>query len=272
MNPVGQPFVCSSPEVLRTIVEGLALAGVKASDVVVYERYRGNAENAGLEKWLPEGVRMAWASPAYSDFQQDIEGYDPEHFVDLPMVLRGDDLRNPTATRSYAARFITQQVTKLINVPVLKSHNAAGVTLALKNLSHGLVNNVNRSHDGPQLRIAEFTPAVVAMPVIRRKTVLQILDATKGLYHGGPGIMHDDYVWEHKTVYFATDPVAIDRVGMTMIDAQRKKNKLAPVKAAKTDDVWKSPYRQPEHIDNAGAAGLGESDLAKIDWKSIKLA
>jgi len=83
---------------------------------------------------------MAWASPAYSDFQQDIEGYDPEHFVDLPMVLRGDDLRNPTATRSYAARFITQQVTKLINVPVLKSHNAAGVTLALKNLSHGLVN------------------------------------------------------------------------------------------------------------------------------------
>jgi len=55
MNPVGQPFVCSSPEVLRTIVEGLALAGVKASDVVVYERYRGNAENAGSKKWLPEG-------------------------------------------------------------------------------------------------------------------------------------------------------------------------------------------------------------------------
>ena len=272
MNPVGQPFVCSSPEMLNAIIDGLTSAGVKPTDILVYERYRENAENAGLGRWLPAGVKMAWASPAYSENQLDIAGYDPDHFVELPFAIPGQDLKNPTAIRSFAALFLTRDITKLINVPVLKSHNAAGVTLALKNLSHGLVNNVNRSHQPNALRIAEFTPAVVSMPMIRQKTVLNILDGTKGLFHGGPGIMNDDFVWENKTAYFATDPVALDRIGIGVIEAQRKKNHLRPVGARATDEVWTSPDRQPEHIDNAGKAGLGESDLSKIDLKSIQLA
>jgi uncharacterized protein (DUF362 family) len=271
LNPVGRPFVCSSPEMLRAIVEGLQSAGVKPSNIVVYERYLEIIDDTGLQKWLPEGVRLAHASLKYDGVQQDIDGYDPEHYVELPFTLPGYDVNDKKAIRSYAALFLTQQVDKLINLPVLKSHNGAGVTLALKNLSHGLVNNVCRSHEGPNLRIAEFTPAVVSMPVIRQKTVLNILDATRGLYHGGPGIMRDDFVWEHKTVYFGTDPVAIDRVGLNVIEAQRKKKRLRPVGAYATDELWTSPYRQPEHIDNAGKAGLGEADLAKIDLKAVSL-
>ncbi len=40
----------------------------------------------------------------------------------------------------YELRLAAQDVGKLINLPVLKHHQSAGVTLALKNLSHGLVN------------------------------------------------------------------------------------------------------------------------------------
>ena len=62
------------------------------------------------------------------------------------------------------------------------------MTLALKNLSHGLVNNVCRSHSSSTLNTCgQFIPAVVSMPVIRNKTVLHVLDGVKGLYHGGPG-------------------------------------------------------------------------------------
>ena len=110
------------------------------------------------------------------------------------------------------------------------------------------------------------------MPVIRRKTVLNILDGTKGLYHGGPGIMRNKYVWKHKTAYFATDPVALDVVCRDVIDAQRKKHHLKPVAARVKDGVWTSLDRQPEHIESAGKAGLGESDKAKIELKAIQLA
>jgi hypothetical protein len=271
MSPVGQPFVCSSKEMVNAVIDGVLSAGVKVTNIIVFERYHEIAVNTGLGSWLPPGARLAWAAPAYADYQLGIEGYDPAHFVELPFVIDGQELTNPAAVRSYAATFLTQDITKLINLPSLKSHNAAGVTLCLKNLSHGLVNNVNRSHQTNQLRIAEFTPAVVSMPVIRNKTVLNILDGTKGLYHGGPGIMRDTYVWEHKTVYFGTDPVALDRTGLTVIDEQRKKSGLWPVAAAKTDDIWTVPERQPQHIDNAGKAGLGESDPEKIQLKKLQI-
>ena len=147
MSPVGQPFVCSSPAMLTAVIDGLKSAGVKPTDIIVFERYKEIVDNTGLKNWLPPGVRLAWASPAYSDNQLGIAGYDPEHFVELPFTTVGLSLTDPVAIRSFAATFVSRDIDKLINLPVLKSHNAAGVTLALKNLSHGLVNNVNRSHD-----------------------------------------------------------------------------------------------------------------------------
>jgi uncharacterized protein (DUF362 family) len=206
VNPVGQPHVISSPEVIREIIAGLNSAGVKAKEIVVYDRYRKQFFGAGFDKWLPEGVRTSHAAEDYEEIQHAIEGYDPDHYMDMALMRPGYDVGNLTARRSYAARFITKEVNKLINVPVLKDHQSAGVTLALKNMSHGLVNNVSRSHSTITANACgSFIPAVVSMPVIRNKAVLHILDGIKGFYHGGPGA-RPQFVWEHHTMYFATDP------------------------------------------------------------------
>jgi len=273
VNPVGQPHVCSSSELLNAILQGLQGVGIKPGKITVFERYRGNLENSPYIKWVPPGVRLGYAAAAYEPVQLGIEGYDPDCFVELPFALPGHE-SDKAAFRSHASLFISKDVTKLINLPVLKSHNAAGVTLALKNLSHGLVNNVSRSHDGAELKFNEFIPAVVNMPVIRQKTVLNILDGAKGLFHGGPGItadMAERFVWENKTIYFATDPVALDMIGRKVIEEQREKNHLWPLAEAVTDSTWTSPRRQPQHIEAAGKAGLGEWDLSKIDYRPIKL-
>jgi uncharacterized protein (DUF362 family) len=272
VNPVGAPHVISSPEVLHEIIGGLRLAGVKAKDIVVYDRYRAQFFKAGFDKWLPEGVRHSNAVEDFELVQQAIEGYDPDHYMEMALVLPGQDLNSLTARRSYAARFITKEVNKLVNLPLLKEHQSAGVTLALKNLSHGLVNNVNRSHPTKSLNACgSFIPAVVSMPVIRNKTVLHILDGIKGVYHGGPGA-RPQFVWEHKTIYFATDPVALDRIGWEEIDKQR----LAVGKKILVEDYPDrfSTYvhRQPEHVEIAGALGLGEFDKSKIDLKRLKIA
>ena len=79
------------------------------------------------------------------------------------------------------------QVDKLINLCVLKDHQSAGVTVALKNLSHGLVNNVARSHQNSTLHCTSvFIPAIVDLAPFRQKAVLHIADGVKGVYHGGP--------------------------------------------------------------------------------------
>lgn len=272
VNPVGAPHIISSAEVIYEIVDGLKSAGVKVRDVIVYDRYRRDFLAAGFDKLLPEGVRQSSGSDHYDLVQLDINGYDPEHYLDMALVTPGQDPANPEARRSYVARFLTRDVNKLVNLAVLKDHQSAGVTLALKNLSHGLVNNVYRSHSTPTLNACgTFIPAVVNLPVIRQKTVLNILDGIKALYHGGPG-SDARFVWEHKTLYFATDPVALDRTGWKAIDEKRLQAGMSVVAEAVPDPPLSNFLRrQPEHIEIAGALGLGEWDESRIDLKRLDL-
>ena len=222
-------------------------------------------------KCLPEGVRTSYATEDGDRVQQAIEGYDPDHYMDMALTLPEFTVDNLTARRSYAARFITREVNKLINLPILKDHQSAGITLALKNLSHGLVNNVNRSHSSPSLNACNaFIPAVVAMAVIRNKTVLHILDGVKGVYHGGPGAQ-PQFMWEHYTLYFATDPVALDHVGWDVIDTKRVSVGMKKLLEDTPDQFSTFVHRQPEHVEIAGALGLGEWDRKKIDVRQLKL-
>jgi hypothetical protein len=146
------------------------------------------------------------------------------------------------------------------------------VTLALKTLSHGFVNNVARSHSTKTLNACgAFIPAVVSLPVIRNKAVLNIMDGIKGVYDGGPAA-RPQFVWEHRTMYFATDPVALDRIGWDVIDAKRVSAGMKPLAEAPPDQYSTFVRRQPEHVEIAGALGLGEYDRKKIDLRKIALA
>jgi len=271
VNPVGQPLVISDATVMHEIIAGLEAAGVKRQDIVAYDRYRKQFYSGGFDKWLPEGVRISCATDDVDDTQQNIAGYDPDHYMDMALTLPGFSVDNLTARRSYAAQFITRQVNKLINLPVLKDHQSAGVTLALKNLSHGLVNNVNRSHSSSSLNACNtFIPAVVALPVIRNKTVLNILDGVKGLYNAGPS-GRPEFVWEHHTLYFSTDPVSLDHIGWEVIDAKRESVGMKKLVESLPDKNSTFVHRQPEHVEIAGALGLGVWDREKIDLRKVQV-
>jgi uncharacterized protein (DUF362 family) len=272
LNPVGRPYVVSAPEVFLAIVEGLEMAGVKKNNIVAYDRYKAEFLAAGFDKWLPEGVRWTWGTDKQHPLQLDMEGYDAKEYVDMPLLLPKADAKDPHHRRSYLANFITKDVNKMVNLCMLKHHQSAGVTLALKNLSHGLVNNVSRSHSSPTLNTCgTFIPNIVDHPVIRKKVVLNILDGILGGYHGGPGRKIGKYVWEHKTMYFATDPVALDRTGWKVIDAKRAEVGMKSIAEAKPDADSTFLNMQVEHIEIAATLGLGVYDDKQIEVKNFRL-
>ena len=272
VSPVGGKTLCSDATVLHGILGGLKEAGVAARDVVIYNRYREETLTAGIDKWVPDGVRMEFASAAYNDIQLDMDGYDLEHYMEMALIKPGENWSDPHFRRSYVAKTIARQVNKFINLPVLKHHQSAGVTIALKNMSHGMVNNVNRSHLTPTANACGmFIPSVVSLPVIRQKAVLHICDGVKASYHGGPGA-RQQFVWEHKTMYFATDPVALDKTGWKAIDARREEAGMASIALSKPDNASHFLNCQVEHIEIAGSLGLGEFDDAKIQVKRVKLS
>lgn len=271
VSPVGGPKLCSDATVLHQIINGLEQAGVKRTDIIVFSRYRQEIRETGIDKWLPQGVRWVGASEAYNETQLDMDGYDPDHFMEMALIKPGENANDSHFRRSYVAKVVTQQVNKFINLPVLKHHQSAGVTICLKNMSHGTVNNVNRSHLTPTLNACGvFIPSVVSLPVYRQKATLQICDGVKAMCHGGPSY-RPKYIWEHQTLYFATDPVALDKTGLQVIDAQRAKIGLPSIALSKPDPVSGFLNCQVEHIEIAGQLGLGVFDDKKIEVKHVRV-
>ncbi len=88
--------------------------------------------------FLPVGVRLV----GIENGAFDVSGYDMNVYCQA-------DFFGEWETRSYLAQVVSQEVTKIINVPTLKDHSAAGVTGCLKNLGYGSFNNVARSHHQP---------------------------------------------------------------------------------------------------------------------------
>lgn len=271
VSPVGGPQLSSDASVLRSLIDGLNQAGVSNSNIIVFSRYREEILESGIDKWLPEKVRFDAPSLKYNDVQLDMGGYDEKHFMEMALLKPGDNPNDAHLRRSYVSKIVTSRANKIINLPVLKHHQSAGVTICLKNMSHGFVNNVNRSHLTPTLNACGvFIPSVVSLPVIREKVVLHVVDAVKASYHGGPG-GKPKYFWEPKTLLFGTDPVALDKTGLKMIDAQRQRVGMPSIALSKPDKDSHFLNAQVEHIEIAGMLGLGEFDDKKIQVSQVRL-
>ncbi len=231
------------------VIDGLKSAGVKTRDIVVFERYRDEFIGAKMDKDVPDGIAWTGLGIGYNTSQIDIKGddgktgnldrvagYDPDEFMVMELVGAGLDPKDERTRRSHLGLLITRRVNKIVLLPVLKDHGSAGVTGALKNMSHGLVNNVNRSHSTPDTNVCnQFIPQVVNHPIIKKKCVLHIMDGIKGVFQGGPAASRPDWTWENNALFFATDPVAMDHVAWRYVDAKRKEKNLPLVAFAGRD-------------------------------------
>jgi uncharacterized protein (DUF362 family) len=275
--PNGHPMSPTSPELVLEVIDGLKSAGVKTTDMFVYDRYRDEFMAAGYQKILPVGVRWGGLTPEndstqlrvdFPSFRDDpIAGYDRDEFVEMSLVHHGHDPKDDRNFRSHLGLLVTRRVNKLVLLPCLKDHGSAGVTGCLKNMSHGSVNNVARSHSTPDSNACnQFIPEVVNHPILRKKCVLQIMDGIRGVFQGGPFGSKPQFAWEYNALFFATDPVALDHVEWRIIDEKRKENGLPPVAAAgrlALDPLGTEGFdvRQPQHIALAANLGLGLFDF-----------
>jgi uncharacterized protein (DUF362 family) len=146
---------------------------------------------------------------------------------------------------------LLQQVTALVNVPFLKTHNIAGITCGLKNLSHALVKHPARFHGN---RCSPFIGDIVALPQIRDKLKLTVVNALRVVFDGGPEAA-DDLTHESGTILLSRDPVATDTVGLDTLHHIRNRLSLPYV----DDGDGRIAY-----IEAAARRGLGCSDLYRI--------
>jgi uncharacterized protein (DUF362 family) len=273
INPSGAPACCSSPEIVREIIAGVVSVGVPARNVFVYDRYAYEMDIGSYQALMPVGVRVT----GVQEHKLDVAGYDPNVFCEANFFGEWE-------TRSYMASLVSSRLTKIINVPTMKDHSAAGVTGCLKNLGYGTFNNVDRSHRRPFSFTDPLIGIMCSAEPLRSKAVLHLMDGTRMVWHGGPLTQNREFIFSAGLIMLGTDPVAMDTIELEKIEAKRSKegapsvwsrdpNSLTNDGDAFFRDASKNLfYRQPHHIAAAGKLGLGISDRQQIELQKIRIA
>ena len=269
LNPIGGTLLSTSHEVVSAVIAQLEEAGINRSNITIWDRREFQLHEAGFTPDRYPGIRIVGVE--CKDAQGSFYGADgkllSESRVDkdwsywadvdgeydeytMPYMVNG-------GKHSYFSKILTQELDKVINIPILKNAGAT-VTLCLKNLGFGCITNTARLHQ--QLWV-ETCAEVCAFPPIRDKVVLNIADGIIGCYNGGPGA-NPQFIVPYNTVLVGTDPVAVDRVGYDIVIAKRIEMKVQEEDTEK----GKSAMRL------ASSLGLGESEIGKIDVKNVNLA
>lgn len=270
INPSGAPACCSSPEIVREIVASVQSVGVPARNIVVYDRYSYEMDIGSYQTLLPPGIRIVGIQEA---FVGDT-GYEPSIYCDANCFGEWE-------TRSFMASIVAHELTKIINLPTMKDHSAAGVTGALKNLAYGTFNNVARTHRAPHSFTSPMIGLMCTVEPLRSKAVLHIMDGMRQVWHGGPLTQVQDFIDQPGILLAATDPVALDTIELEAIETKRRERGVPSLWQHDANSITEDSgefyrnasknlfFRQPGHIAAAGKLGLGVGDLKQIDHRVL---
>jgi uncharacterized Fe-S center protein len=275
VNVNGFPWVYSSHPVVAEVVHNLVEVGIKPPQIYVYDRFQSQLDRVNYPPHLPEGVNYFAAEAG--NRRLDNSNYDQLTYVEADFFGEED-------TRSNMIKLISRKMTKIINIPNLKDHGATGATGCLKNIAYGGFSNVARTHYKGVSHTYSFVGTLASVEPIRSRTVLQIMDGLRGVWHGGPFAPDRKYVFFPKQIMIATDPVAIDRLELDIIDNERKGHgaisiwdrsekylKIDDTDARDADPNVNIIIREPGYVEYASKLGLGIADLDKIRLKEIEL-
>jgi uncharacterized protein (DUF362 family) len=215
------------PEVTFAVVEGLKMAGVKPENIIIWDR-------------SSKDLRM-------SSYTINKEGG--------PQVVADDgdwgrEVKNGSINGKISK--ILDKITALVNVPILKDHGMAGVTVAMKN-HYGSIHNPGDYHGN---HCDPYLADLNAIPEIKDKTRLVVVDAIRPVADGGPGLRSPECAWNYYSLIVGTDFVATDKIGWDIIEARRKEMGIPSLADA---------GRAPKWIATAAKLGLGTDDPNKID-------
>jgi len=223
-------LLATSVSLVQGVCTRLMDCGVAAENIIVYEQATGDLLKGGFEP------RRSGPGVKYYGVDRD---------YDEPIVHR--------SFRDRLGKIITQKASALINMPVLKTHQRAGVTLAMKN-HYGSISNPSAYH-GPHNNCDPYIADINDIPAIKDKTRLIVCDALRGCWQGGPS-PHAADIWVYQGIIVGQDPVACDTIGTGIIDAQREQQGKTPIAG---------PGQLPAHINTAARIGLGNNDRSRIE-------
>ncbi len=227
LNCIAGSKLSPKPVLVQAIIENLIVAGVAENDIILWDRYGRELARAGFP------LNKTRSGPRCFGTDAVRVGYE-------------SSLLEHGTVASRFSRILTKLVDKVINVSVLKNHDVAGVSVAMKN-HMGSIHNPSKYHGtGCSPYVADLCGA---WP-IKSKNTLNICDGTTAQCHNGPGYKAR-WAWPYGGIIVSEDMVAIDSVAAKIINTRRVGLELEPVEV--------------KYLPVAAEMGLGVCDPDQIE-------
>jgi uncharacterized protein (DUF362 family) len=190
VNAFHNSLVWTHPALVMAIADALQEAGIAAEQIVVFDCRTDELEEAGyLVNPDGPGVRCYGTDGDY-----------------------GEDWKVAGRTTKFSR--ILMDCDALINVPIFKAHNIAGLTFAMKNI-YGVIPNPQTYHSNRTM--AQGMPALNALPPVYGRTRLIVGDMLSGCLHPGRSYPYWEADYAGDSILMSFDPVAHDSVGLEIL-------------------------------------------------------
>src|SRR5437588_2967841 len=187
ISAAGGELFTTHHAVVTAIVDGLVAAGHERSSIIVWDRSLEGTKGAGYKR--ADGFQLKSIAPR--------DGYDPKATFSAPLLGKlvwGDvdyksdkgrmvplsDTEN-TSSESHFAKIVANDVTKIINVPVMSNSTSNGIAGCLYNVTIPNIDNWRRFAQGTGFG-AESVALIYRNPLISGKVVLNIMDGLLAEY------------------------------------------------------------------------------------------
>jgi len=236
VNGLAGKGISTSVLLVQILCARLQDAGIPQKDIVIWDRLNADLESAGF--------RIATHQDRMRCFGNDTLGYEEE-------------LATYGSVGSCLSKTLTRVCDAVINLPVLKDHGIAGVTMALKNM-FGAIHNPNKYH----LNVGDpYIADVNMLPRIRQKVRLHICDATTAQYEGGPSYM-PQWTWPYNGLLVSRDPVALDYTGWQILEQKRAEKGMKSLRTLGRAPDYIATAADPNHR-------LGTNDPSQIELAEV---
>jgi len=283
----GGPLLCTHRPLVQAICDGLGAAGVPTDHIYLWDKNGGSMQRAGYTPVGPTsdhvGIGAVFPGAGYDlnvAYRNEIIGtliWGDSEFIergaDADLMnaasdvvkakpyggasLGGEDeLDNgtspipQTSNLSYYTNLVTRGCTKLINVPVLTDNPNIGIEGCLGSLALACTDN-NRRFQGDPTYGDPAICEILDKDFMRRKVVVNILDALVAEYAGGPQF-DPQFTQSIGAIYVSRDPVAIDSLVLRRVENWRKRNHIDPL------------GKTASHVASAALYNLGTNDPRRI--------
>jgi len=225
VTAAGGPYFSTRRGVVAAAIAGLRDAGVR--EIIVWDRSSAALRESGFTS-----QRLGC----------EVRGIDPPHGWDraasfqgpvLGKLIWGDLLFSEKigprgigksedsllSSKSHLATILSRDVPRFINIAALSDEPGCGVAGALHSAVVGNLDNWRRFTTHGENGASAIADCY-ADPRLGGKCVLHILDALAFTYAGGPGPNPQNSAI-HKTLYASRDPVALDAIGLQLLEKLR---------------------------------------------------